>query len=348
MADDNIFAVDYCYELLKLISRNLQLYKMKYFLIIFCTAFNFTLAQKIYQHEEKLVGQIFFTERIAIPVENAGYTLVLPDDNEADGLVVFLNSNRDAGKVVEEQSLEFYALQNNLGILFVTTGNKFEFFFSEDSIKKVDRYISEVIDSYNIPKQNLFFAGMSLSGTRALKYAQFCAEGKSEFGLFPAAVAVCDAPLDFVRFWKEADKAKRLNFNPITANEGEWVTGYLEKNLGGTPKEKLKSYQNFSVYCYIDDKGGNASLLKNIPVRAYTEPDVLWWMETRRKDYYAMNALDLAAMVNELNILGNENAELIITYDKGFKPDGTRHPHSWSIVDNEDLVKWFLTFFDKK
>jgi hypothetical protein len=321
---------------------------MKYIFIIFYSALNFTQAQKIYQYEEELEGQIFLTESIAIPVENAGYTLVLPDDEEADGLIISLNSHRDASKVYEEPSLEFYALRNNLGILFITTGNRLEFFFSEDSIKKVDRYINEVLETYNIPNQNLFFAGMSLSGTRALKYVQFCVEGKSEFGIMPSAVAVCDAPLDFVRFWKEADKAERLNFNPITANEGEWVKAYLEKNLGGTPKESLKAYQNYSVYCYTDNEGGNVSLLKNIPVRAYTEPDVLWWMETRRKDYYAMNAVDLAAMINELNISGNENSELIITYNKGFLPDGTRHPHSWSIVDNEELVKWFLTFVDKK
>jgi hypothetical protein len=61
-------------------------------------------------------------------------------------------------------------------------------------------------------------------------------------------------------------------------------------------------------------------------------------METRRKDYYATNAVDLAAMINELNILKNEIAELIITYDKGYQPDGTSHPHSWRIVNNKDLV----------
>ena len=206
-------------------------------------------AQNIFQHEEPLDGQIFLTETIAIPVENAGYTLVLPEDNEAEGLIVFLNSHRDAGKVVENPSLEFYALRYNLGILFITTGNRLEFFFSDDSIKKVDRYIGEVVETYNIPKENLFFVGMSLSGTRALKYAQFCVKGKSEYEIMPAAVAVCDAPLDFVRFWKETDKAKRLNFNPLTANEGKWVTGYLESNLGGTPKDKLSDYQDYSVYC---------------------------------------------------------------------------------------------------
>ena len=57
-------------------------------------------AQNIIQYEEELKGQILLTEKITIPVESAGYTLILPDDQEADGLVIFLNSNRDAGKIV--------------------------------------------------------------------------------------------------------------------------------------------------------------------------------------------------------------------------------------------------------
>ena len=84
---------------------------MKYILVIFCVSINFIYAQKIYQQDEELKGQIFLTETISIPVENSGYTLVLPDDNDADGLIVLLNSDRAAGKDVVEPSLEYYALQ---------------------------------------------------------------------------------------------------------------------------------------------------------------------------------------------------------------------------------------------
>jgi hypothetical protein len=55
-----------------------------------------------------------------------------------------------------------------------------------------------------------------------------------------------------------------------------------------------------------------------------------------------MNAIDLAALVNELKIRGNQQSELIITHNKGYQPDGTRHPHSWRIVDEKDLVDWFV------
>lgn len=303
-------------------------------------------AQKIYQHTEPMSGKIFLSETIAIDKEDAGYTLVLPDDNEADGLVIYLNANRNAGKEVEESSIDYYALQNNLGMLYITTGNRLEFFFEVDKMDQVNNYISDVVNEYDIPKENLFFGGMSLAGTRVLKYAIYCAKGRSKNNLMPKAVAVCDSPLDMIRFWRETEKAEKLAFTPTTQNEGEWVSSYLEKNLGGAPDENLIAYQDYSVYCYWPEEGCNATYLKDIAIRAYTEPDVKWWMKTRRKDYYAMNAVDLAGMINYLHILGNDNAELIITHNKGYHPDGSRHPHSWSIVENKELVEWFLSFLE--
>ena len=52
-----------------------------------------------------------------------------------------------------------------------------------------------------------------------------------------------------------------------------------------------------------------------------------------------------AALVNALHLHGNEEAELILTQDKGYRPDGQRHPHSWSIVDEEEMVGWLLGLF---
>jgi len=44
-------------------------------------------------------------------------------------------------------------------------------------------------------------------------------------------------------------------------------------------------------------------------------------------------------MINELNRLGNKSATLITKHNKGFRnSDNIRHPHSWSIVDNDELI----------
>ena len=65
-------------------------------------------------------------------------------------------------------------------------------------------------------------------------------------------------------------------------------------------------------------------------------------MENRKVDYYSMNAVDAAGLVLQLQLLGNRQAELITTEGRGVRPDGTRHPHSWSIVDEPDLEAWIL------
>lgn len=59
-----------------------------------------------------------------------------------------------------------------------------------------------------------------------------------------------------------------------------------------------------------------------------------------------MNAIDAAALVNALRLQGNKQAELILTTDQGYRPEGSRHPHSWSIVDEQELVEWFARMIE--
>ena len=88
----------------------------------------------------------------------------------------------------------------------------------------------------------------------------WCKEGKSAYGIDPKAIAVCDAPLDMVRFWKGLDRSKRLQLSEISANEANWVTAVLERNLGGTPDENISAYYDYSPYCYDLENGGKAAL----------------------------------------------------------------------------------------
>lgn len=55
-----------------------------------------------------------------------------------------------------------------------------------------------------------------------------------------------------------------------------------------------------------------------------------------------MNSLDQAALITQLLVLGNERAVLVTTHRRrqGYAEGST--PHTWSIVDNAELVEWFL------
>ena len=307
--------------------------------LLLCFYVSTVLGQKTINYELPVSGTIQLAEAISIPKVNRGYTLWLPPTKAIKGLVVFTHPRRDTTK---SDFMIDYSLKNHLAVLYATTENRLEFFFDEDKLIEIEQYIQEVISNYNIPKDKLLYCGMSLEGTRALKLAIFGQSQASKYQLKPKAIAICDAPLNMVRFHKEMVKAKQLNIIPVTGSEGTWVSACLEKNLGGTPKEAMSAYVNYSPYCYAADGGAHLDLLKDIAIRAYNEPDVNWWIDTRRKDYYAMNSVDLAALINELKIKGSTTAELIITHDKGYYDDGTRHPHNWNIVDEKDLIDWFV------
>lgn len=308
------------------------------FLILCLFSYAKLSAQRVMNMEIYEAGLIALSDTTTISKINKGYTIWLPEQGNPEGLIVFTHARRDT---VDPEYIIEYALSKKLAVLYATTENRVEFFFDREKIQEIENYIHEVLTKFNIPENNLLYCGMSLEGTRALKLAMYGHTNESVYKLIPKAIAVCDAPLDMLRFHKEAVKAKQLNFNAIAANEGAWVSAYLERNLGGNPVDTLNAFVMYSPYSYVANGGPYLQDFMNIAIRCYTEPDVLWWIETRRKEYYAMNAIDLAALINDLKIRGHSKAELIISQNKGFKPDGSKHPHSWSIVDEKELIDWF-------
>ena len=312
---------------------------IKYFPFILINLLPITLMAQfgpVIQYEEPRVGMFTYAEGITLPAENAGYTLYLPKGN-AKGTLLFFNSDRDTTAEIIPK-----ALKKDLALLFVTTGNQLEFLFADSSLAQLDRYIGDALKQHELSKEKILLAGMSLAGTRALKYAQYCHSGRSAHHIKPRAVVICDAPLDFIRFWQSCEKAEQLAFHYASANEGRWVSNYVAINLGGRPEEIPHVYSEYSPFCYTYPREKKLEALSNIALRAYSEPDVHWWMANRGKDYYDMNTIDAAALVNTLQVQGHKEAELILTQDKGYRPNGQRHPHSWRIVDEEEMIDWFM------
>lgn len=124
--------------------------------------------------------------------------------------------------------------------------------------------------------------------------------------------------------------------------ESNYILKRCRNEFGGSPFEKLQNYHKKSPYSFNDTTQQAIASLAGLPIRLYAEPDIDWWMQ-ESVDYSMLNAFDFAAMTNELKRMGNKKIELIISSNKGYrKPDNTRHPHSWSLVDSKDLVKWML------
>ena len=299
---------------------------------------------KVIEKYEQLTGSQLLNEidNVAIPYSKKGFTLHLPESNPKGTLIFLSGSSMDTTRTMDEFDIIKPALKNDLAVLFVSTGKVIEFLFTDEDIQIVDSIIGDALKSSNLIAKPKILAGMSLGGTMALRYAEFCQLNKSNHKIKPSAIVLCDSPLDMVRLWHEQEQAIKYNFHPNAVGEAKWVMHFLKKHLGGSPKEALKNYINYSPFVYTDENNTKIKLFKNLPIRMYHEPDINWWIKNRAKDYNTINSIDLAGFYNKLNIIGNNEVELITSVNKrnGFEEGSS--PHTWTIVNSDDLVTWIL------
>ncbi len=324
----------------------LQRNKMKIKLILIYSILSFNIfAQKYVEQYNPPEGYLRIgpEQEQMIPMVEKGYTLILPESGEAKGVVIVPGSKRFNFKeaINKSGSLENEALKKNLAVLYIFSGNPLDFYFTSGVMYDITKTIQDVLLENDLKGKPVYLTGMSLAGTRAMKLAIHLENNRNKYWLRASAVAIIDAPLDMVRFWDSENRAIINNFYPDAAGEGKWVTYILRENLG-TPQENYNNYIDYSPYVYSAEDGGNASELRNTPVRAYHEPDVNWWIENRRKDYYSMNSIDMAGLINQLKLLNNDNAELITTHNKREGYEEGYSPHTDTNVDYGDLMDWFL------
>ena len=268
------------------------------------------------------------------------FYVVRPPAGKVTGAVVLINRG-----VSDSTKREAYAK----GVLLMTavlTNNYLDFFMDNRILQRLDSMINEVTIKYKVPGNKIIIGGMSAAGTAAVRFAEYCSAGKSVFKCKPVALFAVDPPLDYERLYNESENAMQRNYHADAVEEGKQLTAFFKAKLGGTPNNNRTAYQRVSPFSHTAKQGGNASVLSNMHIRMYTEPDINWWIENRRKDFYDLNVLDIAAFINQLKLLGNNNAALMATSNKGYTKDGGRHPHSWSIVDEKALFDWCIHLFE--
>jgi hypothetical protein len=266
---------------------------------------------------------------------NNCYRLYKPAD-PARGLVVLLPYYGSDANEFSSTALPALLAKKNVATMVVSASG----YLKDDDLVTLKGLIGEVVGELNIPAGSLVVGGISAGGTGAVRYAESCISDHCDALSGPVAIFSVDAPLDFESWWNR----ERLNLrrgNPKSyLEESEGILDALRSAMGGSPNQVRQVYRSRSPFLVSEKDGGNARLLKSVPIRLYTEPDVVWMIENMARDYYTMNAVDQAALVLQLRALGNAKAELITTTGKGFRPSGTRNPHSWTIVDEPELADW--------
>lgn len=271
------------------------------------------------------------------------YTAIFPDKLPYSGsLFLIPGLGQTAEDVLIQTDLPKLASQNGILTIIPTfTTGVLAFGIDSVSQQSFKDILTEVLNKHKLQDKRLFVGGFSIGGSCAIKFAELA--NQENYRYKPTAVFAIDPPLDFERFYHSRKRDIRLAVQGKPSEEAIFMINKIEKEMKGNPETARANFYKLSPYSFTDS---NQTAIKNLvktPIRIYTEPDIQWWMKERGGDLSGMNALDASAMINELTKLGNSKAFLLITENKGYrKPDNRRHPHSWSIVDNAELISWIL------
>lgn len=269
------------------------------------------------------------------------YELVHPNTKPMGALIILPGSGETIADVKQQIKLHQLAAQKGLLVIFPSINWGTNKHNAEHQF--LDTIFKKVVKDYHIPKDRFIIGGFSGGGMVALTYTQKANRSPNSTYIKPRAVFGIDPPLDYEHLWNHCKKDIERNVSPAAVSEGKWIMDSYTQEFGGPPEQYRQNYIRYSIFSYSEKDGGNAKYLINTPVLLYTEPDIEWQMKNRQRDYYDLNCVDIAAMINLLQIKGNKNAVLKVTANKGVRMNGQRHPHSWSIMDPQECLRWILT-----
>lgn len=267
-----------------------------------------------------------------------GYELYKPKKEAKAVLILFGGFPEVAEDIKREFKILDVARKNSIAVLLSNFNQKL--WLEENEKHQLAKNLQNIIVENELPTDNIFIGGFSSGGVVSLLISNYIA-GMKQFYIDPKGVFIVDSPIDLIALYKSSEKNIEHHFSEVSVQESTWLLETLG-NKFGNPKDTIEKYEDKSVFTYNTDNTSNLKKLKNTKIRLYTEPDTLWWKKNRSADYEQMNAFYIKKLSESLKMKGFENVEYIPTTNKGYRANGERHPHSWAIVDKNDLINWIL------
>jgi hypothetical protein len=253
-------------------------------------------------------------------------------------LIIFPGGGTTSKETKENFNIVESATSNNISVLFMNFNR--HLWIDKEETEDLSIEIEEIIKTNKLKTDNIFTGGMSIGGTVAITVSNYLSKINSP--IKPKGVFVIDSPIDLFALYESSKRdVKRKGFSDERLEEPKFIVDYFEDAFGGKDS-LLSNIQKVSPVTLKTKNTENIKDLKNTKLRFYTEPDTLWWKDNRQTDFESTNAYTLQKTSRNLKNKNWSNFQLIQTKNKGYRMDGERHPHSWSIVDINELIVWIL------
>lgn len=264
-------------------------------------------------------------------------------DNPKALLVLFNGGAGIASKIAPETTLPDSAISYHIKTIGI---DQSEFYISDSIYLKLSTIIKYAMDENGI-EENLFIGGFSLGGFTSVRFVEMAVK-KNDSKVIPNAIFAIDPPLDHLDFANYC--LRELNRNcpdeeiaQIGRDEANWILNYYSQHFGDFNRDSTGYIAN-SCFTASRVDGGNGKYIKSVPVNMIHEIDIMWLIHERCRDLSDANAVLSSKFINFLYQEGNKDAIITLTSNKGFRSDGRRHPHSWSIADPIATLNWLSQY----
>lgn len=282
---------------------------------------------------ETLANQKFQEQKVI--TEN--YTLYKAKNTTAT-LVLFPGGGADAQQTKEEFDIVTLANASNISVLMMNFNR--HLWIDQNDSQQLAQTLNNIFSENELNTQNVVIGGMSIGGNVALSLSNYLVENK--LPCKPKGVFVVDSPIDLYALYESSIKdIENPDFSEERLAEPKFIVSYFNDEFGGEDAV-LSNIQDVSPFTLKTQHLANIESLKDIKLNLYTEPDKQWWKTVRNTDFESTNAYSIQQMYQVLKAKDWNQVNLIETQNKGYRANGERHPHSWSIVDKTALINWML------
>ncbi len=278
------------------------------------------------------IALIFFSCTNSPPqvIETDDYELIIPENPKAV-LILFPGFGGNAERIKQESKIPQEAVDNNIVVLLFNTYN-YHLFLTYNEKDALENIISNTLKTHHLESESVFLGGFSSGGNVTL----LMADRLNAKGLF-----IIDSPVDLANFYSRCQNIVQNNDEEVI-EESKYFLKYFNSNFGN-PTEDISMYEEYSPYTSITNFTYNIPFSKNTATRLYTEPDLKYYKKKFNDIQFSdLNTFSIQKMHNSLLESGYQNIEYIETKNKGYRANGKRTPHSWSIVDAKEIVGWIF------
>ncbi|MEZ4913609.1 MAG: hypothetical protein R2798_06090 [Chitinophagales bacterium] len=261
-----------------------------------------------------------------------------PVSNPQAVLVLLGGYAENAEDIKREFKILEKAKANKIAIVYSNYNKKL--WLAENELDELSKQLKKIFTDNELAEDNVYLGGFSSGGDLALLIGNYLTENQA-IELIPKGIFIVDAPIDLAELYFSAEKNLVRNFSESSTQESTWLIEELGNSLGN-PNNTLTEYEKYSVFTLKTGQINNIASLNKTKIRMYTEPDTLWWKKNRMADYEQTNAYLIKKLSEKLQNSGFAKLEYIPTENRGYRANGERHPHSWSIVEIDELINWML------